>query len=74
MTPLLFIGMENGMEEPLLDPQDLADYLKMPVPTIYAWRSRGKGPRGIRVGRHLRFRRIDVDAWVEANSTPTTAA
>jgi hypothetical protein len=41
---------------------------------LYAWRTRGKGPRGIKVGRHLRFRPADLAAWIEANTTPTTAA
>jgi excisionase family DNA binding protein len=51
--------------EPLLSAQDLADFLDVPLATIYAWRYRGEGPPGFRVGRHLRFRRIDVEGWIE---------
>ena len=48
----------------LLDPRQLADYLKVPVATIYAWRHRGTGPRGFRVGRHLRYRESDIEKWL----------
>jgi excisionase family DNA binding protein len=46
--------------------EDLARELGVPVRTIYAWRSKGRGPRGATFGRHVRFRRTDVDAWVES--------
>lgn len=40
----------------------LADELCVPVK--YDLRSKGRGPRGFRVGRELRFRRREVDAWL----------
>lgn len=48
----------------LLTAQDLADYLEVPVKTIYTWRHRNAGPRGFRIGRHLRFQWRDVQAWL----------
>ncbi len=48
----------------LLTVEELADYLGVPVATIYAWRYRGEGPPGFRVGRHLRFRQSDVEQWI----------
>jgi excisionase family DNA binding protein len=48
----------------LLTAQELADYLGVPLATIYAWRYRGEGPPGFRAGKHLRFRRSDVDQWI----------
>jgi excisionase family DNA binding protein len=50
--------------EALLSTQELADYFDVPLKTIYAWRHQGRGPRGFRVGRHLRFRWSDVQGWV----------
>ncbi|MFD7311052.1 helix-turn-helix domain-containing protein [Promicromonospora sp. NPDC059942] len=35
---------ERGLD-PLLSIDELADYLGLPVRTIYAWRTAGKGPR-----------------------------
>lgn len=49
----------------LLSPEDLAEYLDVPVTTIYSWRYRHDGPPGFRVGRHLRFRWRDVEQWIE---------
>jgi excisionase family DNA binding protein len=50
--------------DPLLSIQDLAAYLDLPVATLYAWRYRGQGPSGFRVGRHIRYRQSDVDQWI----------
>ena len=49
----------------LLSAQEVADYLGVPITTIYNWRHRSQGPPGFRVGRHLRYRRRDVEAWIE---------
>ncbi len=61
------------MESPdrLLTVEDLAEYLGVPVATLYAWRYRRQGPPGFRVGRHVRFRRSDVEAWIEDRITRT---
>lgn len=48
----------------LLSVEELADYLEVPVKTIYTWRHQNTGPRGFRVGKHVRFRWRDVEAWV----------
>jgi excisionase family DNA binding protein len=53
----------------MLSVQDLADYLDVPVATIYAWRCRRQGPPGFRVGRHLRFRWSDVEQWISDRLT-----
>jgi excisionase family DNA binding protein len=53
--------------EPLLSIADLADYLGVPVATIYDWRVGSKGPRGIRIGRSVKFAVSDVQAWIDAH-------
>ncbi|MGW5790988.1 helix-turn-helix transcriptional regulator [Saccharopolyspora sp. NPDC003752] len=52
----------------LWGPQDVADYLGVPLNTVYRWNSRGTGPKGRRVGKYVRYRREDVDAWFESLS------
>lgn len=42
---------------------DVAAYLGVPIKTVYAWRSRGRGPKGFRIGKHLRWRRPNVTLW-----------
>ncbi len=44
--------------------RDVAQYLGVPVQTLYQWRSRGYGPKGVRIGRHVRYRSDDVRSWV----------
>ena len=39
--------------------------LGIPVHTLYRWRYKGDGPTGYRVGRHVRYRREAVEAWLE---------
>ncbi len=53
--------------------EELARELGVPVRTIYSWRVKGSGPRGATFGRHVRFRRVDVDAWVETRLDPRPA-
>ncbi|MCZ7532280.1 MAG: helix-turn-helix domain-containing protein [Acidimicrobiia bacterium] len=48
----------------LLTVKDLAEYLGVPVATIYAWRYHREGPPGFRVGRHVRYRWADVEKWI----------
>ncbi|MCP9209314.1 helix-turn-helix transcriptional regulator [Streptomyces sp. NEAU-Y11] len=45
---------------------DLAEELKIPKSTIYGWKARGRGPTWVRVGKHLRARRTQVDAWLNS--------
>jgi excisionase family DNA binding protein len=53
---------------PLWTVHDVATFLGVPVGTIYQWRTRGEGPPAIRLGRHLRYDRAAVLAWVERQS------
>jgi excisionase family DNA binding protein len=39
--------------------------LGVPRATLANWRPAGKGPPFVKVGRHVRYRRADVDRWVE---------
>ena len=55
----------DAEQERLLSPADVASYLGVPLRTVYRWRSRGEGPRGYRVGRHVRYMLDDVDRWLE---------
>jgi excisionase family DNA binding protein len=50
-----------------LTTDELAELLKVPVPTVRAWRHNGSGPEGVRLGRHVRYRRTAVGAWIAAN-------
>ena len=47
---------------------EAAHYLGLPAATISTWRSRrpGFGPRAMEYGGTLRYRKADLDAWMES--------
>jgi excisionase family DNA binding protein len=62
------------MTTPLLSINELAALLGVPAKTIRAWRCRGVGPRGMRLGRHVRYRLTDVETWLDQQADPQSAA
>ena len=54
--------------ERLMTLGDLSEMLGVPVATLYGWRHRGEGPKGYRIGRHVRYRRSAVEEWLRAQA------
>ncbi len=51
----------------LITPAQLAEYLGISLNSLYMNRHRGGDlPPAIKVGKHLRYRRPDVQAWLDA--------
>lgn len=48
----------------LLQPGDVAALLGVPISTLANWRSSGYGPPYLRVGKYVRYRLVDVEAWI----------
>lgn len=61
---LIHTDDEQASLSAVLSLSELAAHLHVPVQTLYDLRSQGRGPRGFRVGRELRFRLTEVDAWL----------
>lgn len=57
-TPLVI--PESG----LMPPKIAAKYLGVSVRCLEDWRYKGYGPAFIHLGRHVRYRRSDVDDWL----------
>lgn len=57
---------ETSMESGILTIDQAAAYVSIPKATLYTWRTRrvGFGPRAVKIGGCLRYRRCDLDAWV----------
>jgi predicted DNA-binding transcriptional regulator AlpA len=53
-----------SVSERLWSVEDASTWLGVPVNTLYGWRTRGYGPRAVRVGRHLRYVPAEVRDWV----------
>jgi excisionase family DNA binding protein len=58
----------SSVDERLWTEQEAADYLQVAVGTLRRWRAEGTGPPALRVGRNVRYRRSDVDGWLERQS------
>lgn len=55
-------------EKEFFSPEYLAESLGIPIRTLYMWRSRGVGPRGYKIGKHVRYKAQDVEEWLETRS------
>ncbi|MGV9306910.1 helix-turn-helix transcriptional regulator [Nonomuraea sp. NPDC004354] len=55
-------------EDRLWTSREVAEFLGVPLGTLYQWRTRGLGPPGRRIGKHLRYLPADVLAWVREQS------
>jgi excisionase family DNA binding protein len=53
--------------EPLMGVKELAEYLGVPVQTIYDWRVAGTAPRAFKFGKRLKFAVSDVQSWLRAH-------
>jgi excisionase family DNA binding protein len=52
------------MAERLLTPEQAAEQLALRPQTLARWRCEGQGPVFIRLGRSVRYRQSDLDAWI----------
>lgn len=64
------IKQNNIQIDPMMDVHALAEYLGVAEGTILLWRKKGKAPRAYRLGRALRWRKSEVDAWLDAQMEP----
>ena len=58
-------GEEITRRNEIMTAAEVADYLRVPLKSLYTWRYTHDGPPSARVGKYLRYRRTDVDEWLE---------
>ena len=58
------------VEISLLTPEDVSRILQVPTRTLEQWRTERRGPRFGRFGRHVRYRRVDIHAYIEQACGP----
>lgn len=56
-----------------LNTTQLADRLTNRKNTIEGWRVKGIGPRYVKIGRLVRYRIEDVEAWLEKQTRSSTS-
>lgn len=64
---------DNGAPE-FFDEKHFCAVLGISSVTATKWRAKAKGPPFIKVGRLVRYRRSDVDAWLRACTIGDVAA
>ncbi len=62
----------SAKSAPLMSPEELADELGVDKQKLAVMRMNGSGPKFFRAGRFIRYRRADVDAWIEAGLRTST--
>ena len=58
----------RGDDLTLIDNKQAADILGVNYLTLQNWRSTGKSPRYVKVGRNVRYRISELKAWLEAQT------
>jgi excisionase family DNA binding protein len=61
------------MTSQFLDTKQAAQYLNLKKNTLEIWRLRGGGPAFVKFGRAVRYRKQDLDAYVERNLVSSTS-
>ena len=60
------------MQEPLIEPEDLAKRWKITPLTLAQWRWTGRGPRFMKMGHNTFYRAKDVEAFEEQKAQRST--
>lgn len=60
------------MSSDLLNAKQLAEKLGNSVGTLNYWRYMGQGPKFIKIGRNVRYRVSDVEAWLTEQTRQQT--
>src|SRR5262245_1988077 len=62
------------VRDPFLNTDDACGYLGVPKATLLTWRVRrpGYGPRAVKAGGRLKYRRSELDRWLEAHEESFT--
>lgn len=63
--------METTLE--ILNTQEAAKYVRLGKPTLERFRISGGGPRYCELGGAVRYRKSDLDEWLEARLVRSTS-
>lgn len=62
------------MNSEILNTREAALYVRLGKQTIERFRITGEGPTYCKLGGSVRYRRVDLDAWLESRLTASTSA
>ena len=61
------------MQTDILKTPEAAGYVRLGVPTLERLRLTGDGPPFIKAGKSVRYRKADLDAWLESRLVRSTS-
>ena len=65
--------MSDQRPTDLLDTDEAAAYLHLSPRTLERYRVTGEGPRFLKLGRRVLYRRGDLDTWIESRVRRSTS-
>ena len=57
--------LTTGKIDKYLTAREVAELLAITPTTLYLWAKAGRGPRGIRIGREMRWSESEVARWID---------
>jgi len=60
-------------EQIVLTPEQAANLLGLAPATLEGWRRRGEGPKFLKLGRLVRYRRVDLESYLTSRLVQSTA-
>jgi excisionase family DNA binding protein len=60
VTPM----QQKPIVSPLVTIEEAAAQLQIPIETLRKWRAQGRGPQSMKLGRHVRYDKADLDQWI----------
>lgn len=61
-------ALHNAVQD-LLDEHDVARITRLSLASVRRWRLLKQGPRFLKIGSAVRYRALDVAAWLESRPT-----
>jgi predicted DNA-binding transcriptional regulator AlpA len=63
----------GNIVDPLLTVRETAEILRCSVHSLNKWRLTGAGPRFVYVGSRVRYRRSDIEAFIDRSTRASTS-
>jgi excisionase family DNA binding protein len=57
----------------ILNTREAADYVRLGKPTLERFRISGAGPIFVKLGGAVRYRKLDLDVWLESRCVRSTS-
>ncbi len=57
----------------ILNTREAADYVRLGKPTLERFRVSGEGPIFVKLGGAVRYRKADLDTWLESHRVRSTS-